>query len=448
MSPTLNLRHALSHIAIAAALTTAGWLPASHAAETTPYQVGQWLPSDQQRLEDWVAEMVAGANSAQPLQPVVQEMADLIHNDPVLYMQFQQMFDQLPDQAQFKQDPTGTPQIQNVEQMLQVINHVLTRAPEFNSTGLVGFPINAVINWPMGTPAGQQVFLNDKLNRQLKKILQAWGRFLQSPASAAVLNDHPTRGWFGRDAMAAMPNFHEDFISDPKQAHHGFKSWDDFFTRQYRPGRRPVAAPEDPNVIANACESAPYRLSTGVKQHDAFWVKAQPYSLTHILGDETKAQAFAGGTIYQAFLSALSYHRWHSPVSGTIVDTQIIDGSYFAASPAAGFDPASPNESQGYIPQVASRGIVYIQADNPAIGLMAVVFVGMSEVSSNEFTVRKGQRVNKGDELGVFHFGGSTHLLVFRPGVELDFDLRGQTPGLETHNIPVRSRIATVRVKP
>ena len=121
MSPTLNLRHALSHIALAAALATAGWLPASQAAETTPYQVGQWLPSDQQRLEDWVAEMVAGTNSAQLLQPAAQELADLIHTDPVLYMPLQPMFDQLPDQAQFQPDPTGTPQIPNVEQMLQVL---------------------------------------------------------------------------------------------------------------------------------------------------------------------------------------------------------------------------------------------------------------------------------------------------------------------------------------
>jgi len=26
---------------------------------------------------------------------------------------------------------------------------------------------------------------------------------------------------------------------------------------------------------------------------------------------------FVGGTVYQAYLSAENYHRWHSPVSGT-----------------------------------------------------------------------------------------------------------------------------------
>jgi phosphatidylserine decarboxylase len=75
---------------------------------------------------------------------------------------------------------------------------------------------------------------------------------------------------------------------------------------------RPVASPADPDVIVNACESAPYRLSHDVRRHDRFWIKGQPYSVAHMLADDPWADQFVGGTIYQAFLSALSYHRWHS----------------------------------------------------------------------------------------------------------------------------------------
>jgi phosphatidylserine decarboxylase len=163
-----------------------------------------------------------------------------------------------------------------------------------------------------------------------------------------------------------------------------------------------------------------------------------------MLAMDPLAEQFAGGTVYQAFLSALSYHRWHSPVSGRIVKTRLIDGSYFAEALAEGFDPAGPDYSQGYIAQVASRALIFIEADNPDIGLMCVMFIGMAEVSSNEITVREGQHVDKGDQLGMFHFGGSTHCLIFRPEVKLAFDLRGQTPGLDASNIPLRSRIATV----
>lgn len=385
-----------------------------------------------------------GDNAPQSgLSPVVQELKDLIDNDPNLYRLFTEMFDQVPMKPYLK-DPTGQPQLTDYNQMLKQLDGILTQAPEFNQSGLVGFPINAILDWPMGTPAGAEAFMDPRVNRHLKKILAQWSVFLESSESCYVLSDDPEHGWFGRDAQKAMPDFVEDFKCDPSKPYYGFTSWDDFFTRTFREGRRPVASPKDDSVIANACESAPYRLARNVQLRDKFWIKEQPYSLLHMMDGDPLAGEFVGGTLYQAFLSALSYHRWHSPVSGTIVKTRLIDGSYYAAAPAMGFDPASPNESQGYITQTAARALVFIQADNPDIGLMAIMFVGMAEVSSNEVTVKKGQHVNKGDPLGMFHFGGSTHVLFFRPGVSLAFDLHRQTPGLHSANIPVRSKIAAV----
>ena len=131
-------------------------------------------------------------------------------------------------------------------------------------------------------------------------------------------------------------------------------------------------------------------------------------------------------------------------MSGTIYKTELVDGSYYSQTHNIQDDPASPNMSQGYLAQVAARGIVYIMADNPDIGLMCFVAIGMSEVSSTEITVKEGDKVKKGDQLGMFHYGGSTHCLIFRPKVKIEFDTRGQTPGLDTDNIPVRAKIATV----
>ena len=106
---------------------------------------------------------------------------------------------------------------------------------------------------------------------------------------------------------------------------------------------------------------------------------------------------------------------------------------------------AGPNNSQGYITEVAARALVFIEADNPAIGLMCFMAVGMAEVSTCEITVAKGAHVRKGDQLGMFHFGGSTHCLMFRPEVRIDFDLHGQQPSLDSSNIKINERIATVR---
>jgi phosphatidylserine decarboxylase len=286
--------------------------------------------------------------------------------------------------------------------------------------------------------------LNHRVNAALKEVLNAWGRFLSSSASTYVLNESST-GWFGVSALKAMPNFDLHFKCEPSQPHRGFKSWDDFFTREFRPEVRPVALPGDDAVIVNACESAPYRIARHVKAHDLFWIKSQPYSILHMLANDRLAPLFVGGTVYQAYLSPLSYHRWHSPVSGTVSKAYVKEGTYYSEAPSEGFDPAGPNDSQGYITAVATRALIFIEADNADIGLMCVLAVGMAEVSTCQLTVYEGQHVMKGDQIGMFHFGGSTHCLIFRPGVALEFDHHGQTPGLHSKNIPVNSRIATVK---
>jgi phosphatidylserine decarboxylase len=421
------------------------WLPADALAESAPYRVAEWLPSDQAFLDWWMGDLIQEAEKYdEPLLPAIQDFKKAIEEDPDLYMRFHQMFTQVPNKRRYNRDPTGKPAVRNYHEMLRSLNRIMTKAPEFNKTGLVGFPINALLDWPMGTEAGTTAFLNPKVNMHLKAILNEWAKFLRSPDSRYVLNDDPKTGWFGRDAKAAMPGFVKDFRCDPGLPYYGFASWDDFFTREFRDGRRPVADPDDDSVIANACESAPYRIATEVNFRDRFWIKAQPYSLQHMMADDPLAGQFPGGTVYQAFLSALSYHRWHSPVSGKIVKTRVLDGSYYAEALAEGFDSAGPNESQSYITGVATRALIFIEADNPDIGLMALLFVGMAEVSSNEITVVEGQHVKKGDQLGMFHFGGSTHCLIFRPEVKLRFYLHGQTPGLNSKNIPVRAKIASV----
>jgi phosphatidylserine decarboxylase len=410
-----------------------------------PYRVGEWLPSDHAFLIRWLEAMLQKTHGEpKPLHQVIAEFQDLIESDPQIYMLFNQMFEQVPRRPPYNKDPTGKPQVRDYRQMLKLLNTILTHAPEFDRTGLVGCPINTIFDWSMGTPAGLAAFLNERVNAQLKKVLNAWARFLSSADSAIVLNEHPHRGWLGADALEAMPGFTREFVCDPQQPHWGYRSWDDYFTREFRPDARPVAQPGDDRVVVNACESAPYRIARHVNYRDTFWIKSQPYSIGHMLANDSLAPLFAGGTVYQAYLSPLSYHRWHSPVSGTIVKAYVQDGAYFAEASSHGFDPAGPNDSQAFITEVATRAPIFIEADNPDIGLLCFLAVGMAEVSSCQVTVYEGQHVRKGAQLGMFHFGGSTHCLIFRPQVQLEFDHHGQKPGLHSRNIPVNARIATV----
>jgi phosphatidylserine decarboxylase len=109
------------------------------------------------------------------------------------------------------------------------------------------------------------------------------------------------------------------------------------------------------------------------------------------MNNDPRAGQFVGGTVYQAFLSADSYHRWHAPVSGKIVSTSIVPGTYYSEPLCTGFspdsghpdpDPGADEASQGYISAVATRGVIFIQANNPDIGLVCLIMVGMAEVSS------------------------------------------------------------------
>ncbi|NRN78496.1 MAG: Phosphatidylserine decarboxylase [Lactobacillus helveticus] len=389
------------------------------------------------------------------LLPPLQALKELIESDRYIWNLFQMMFDEIPQKD--VDTPAGTPQVRDYHELLLVLNRLIQRAPEFNTTGLVGTSINAVLDYPMGTRAGYVLFNDPRVNAKMKGILDYWGRYLQSEDSSYVLNTSD-KGWLSSYALNEMAkaadgdNFLDLFAvrsTDVKQKL-GYTSWDDFFTRKFKAGIRPIASPDDDDVIANACESAPFRIAHDVPLKAKFWIKGQPYSLINLLHNDPWTSKFEGGTLYQAFLSALSYHRWNSPVSGKIVKAYNLDGTYYGEALAQGFenpngpDKVAANNSQAFLTSTATRAVIFIQADNPKIGLMCFVAVGMGDVSNNEITVRIGQHVNKGDQLGMFHFGGSTHVLLFRPEVKLDFDMHGQTPGLDTTNIKVREAIAHV----
>ena len=449
---------------------------------------GNWLPEDTWILRTWLSTLVSHVDTTpKPLHPVIKELQALIEDDAALYMLFHEMFDQIPRQEAYARDPFGSSQIRDYKHMLRLINEIISHAPLFADSELIGLPLNALLDWPMSTPAGQTVFLSPKVNAQLKKVLDTWALYLSSPASASVLNESQT-GWLGPPALAAIRvststrrtphwTFESTFVCNPLLPHFGFLSWDDFFTRRFRPGVRPISAPLDNNVIVNPCECAPYRIYRNIRRTDRFWVKAQPYSLDHILAHDKQGERFLSGTIYQAFLDAVNYHRWHAPVAGVVKSARIIPGTYFSQVLGLGVPSSESNirgsnghskstslsstvtwrgesslgniqcENQAYAAAVATRAVIMIDADNPVIGMVALVFVGMAEVSTCDMQVVEGQKVKKGDDIGTFRFGGSSVCMVVRKDLDLVWDLHGQDIGLGARNIAVNSRIAKVVVK-
>ena len=298
----------------------------------------------------------------------------------------------------------------------------------------------------MATPAGFGAFVNSRVNELFKIILDDYGRWLTTSDSQYVLVSNIPGGWFSPKALEAMPNFAETFPCNPKADYWGYASFDAFFTRTFYDSARPIAYEDDDNVVVNACENAPYQISYSVGRYEAFWIKSQPYSLQYILNnDEDLIKKFEGGTIYQGFLSPHTYHRFHAPCSGKVKKAEVIPGTYFS-QPYYTDSSADYIASQPYLSHVAARGIVVIEAKNKALGTVLFIPIGMVDVSTVDLKQIQGKEsVKKGENIGTFHFGGSTHLLIFEPGKQLAFDLQGIKPDPNGDKfLNVRSRIATL----
>ncbi|KAG5335150.1 hypothetical protein C0989_002154 [Termitomyces sp. Mn162] len=406
---------------------------------TVELRIG-WMPQDPAVVNRWLSKKIEQAGEKdESFAEVIQKFQKFIENDASILILFQQMFNQVPTTPPYDKDTWGNPsvsivgcvlvskfahhlyKVRDYKTMLRLFNSLLTEAPVFTTKhASLAFPINAILQWPMGTPAGKALFQIPSVNEQFCNVLNERGKYLSSPASAHVLNTEPG-GWLSDEALKAMGGFTDDFIHDTSKPHWGFTSWDDFFTRRFKEGIRPVPAPYDSRIVTNPCEGGVYNIAHNVLEHDTFWIKENAYSLADMLANHEFVTKFVGGTVYQTWLSALSYHRWHSPVTGTVVDIDFVPGTYYSSSPTVGMSPLALRNSQGYLTSVATRVNIYMHADNPDIGLICFMGVGMAEVSSVEVQVKKGERIIQGQETGMFHFGGSTSCLIFRPETKIKF---------------------------
>ncbi|KAF7358945.1 Phosphatidylserine decarboxylase [Mycena sanguinolenta] len=360
-----------------------------------------------------------------PVLREIEELKNFIESDSQMYMMFKKMFI----------DENGVPiapYVPDYETMLLIINKWLQESPTYleidNSPTLI-------LTHAMNTHAGFCTFLDKELNRYLKRLFDRWGVYLTTPASANVLTANKG-GWFSPPALAAMMQhfpgltFEKVFVSDSTAKHYGFTCWDDFFTRKLRPDVRTVEEPGNPDLISAACESQCYNVTTNVKERDAFWLKGQTYSLRDMLANDEFVPQFVGGTVYQGYLRVTGYHRWHAPATGVVKKIVPVAGAYFCQSPAmidspidldAPFDTRPIFNSLPFFAMVNARMLMFIEADDPRIGLYCFIAIGMQEISTAEPTVKEGQRVKRGEEIGTFHFGGSTDVLVLRPQTKVEF---------------------------
>lgn len=370
--------------------------------------VAGYLPQDRSRLDAWlkvVRQAVAAENTDKPFvryRKPVRELAHLLKVNGIARMYVTKMIEQVPPEHQTVRD---------IPELLNTLDYIIRRAPEYPAAS--HFPMSALFVYMMFTPGGEVAFRLEAFNTAIRRILQYWCKFLDSKRSRYVINKDT--GWLSPAAYQSN-KLYEFIIPDEKAPDGGFVSFNAYFHRQIKPECRPVSDPGNSKVIVSANDGTVYNIARGVKAADRFWIKSQPYSLVNMLNNHF-VQEFSGGDVFQAFLSGADYHRWRSPIDGTIIHTEIVNGFMFSELHSQGFDPDAGVLSQGFEAAVNTRGLVFIQADDPALGIVCVIPIGITEISSVVIEVKNGQKVTKGEELGYFSYGGSTLCLVFQPGV-------------------------------
>lgn len=409
-----------------------------------------YLPEDRGVLDEWHGVLTAHERAhaaAPPSSPAVQALAELLDKDAIVRMYVTEMIEQaalLPGQS------TRRDTIDSVPGLLAALDTITRTAPTYK----IGFPMSALFAYMMMTTAGEAVFRNGRFNDALRAILKEWCRFLDSEASTSTLTDGED-GWLSPQAIKKLKL--DDFvIPDRKAKHWGFRSWNEFFHRPIREKLRPIADPGNPKVIVSPNDGHVYSFAANVREYDTFWAKGQAYSLRDMLAGRHLDRFIQGGTgasVIQSFLSGNDLHRWGSPVDGKVVDATIVPGLMFSDAESAGFDPDAGVKSQGYEVSVNTRALVFIESPDPAIGMVCVIPIGITEVSGITLEVKPGDEVKKGQELGYFNYGGSTLCVVFQPGAVDYFTLRAPVvgdpnagpPGSIDSQIKYRDRLAMAR---
>lgn len=199
-----------------------------------------------------------------------------------------------------------------------------------------------------------------------------------------------------------------------------FTSFNDFFTRELKPGARPLA--DAAQHILSPADGAVSQLGP-ISGGRIIQAKGRDYSVAEILGCGAKEAArFEGGSFITIYLSPKDYHRVHMPAAGTLAQTTYVPGDLYSVNTAT---------AAGVDRLFARNERLSCRFDGPdghfaSIMVGAMIVAGIDTVWPNTFRTHASAPVHEnfagaghafaaGDEMGRFYLG-STVVLLFEPG--------------------------------
>jgi phosphatidylserine decarboxylase len=148
-------------------------------------------------------------------------------------------------------------------------------------------------------------------------------------------------------------------------------------------------------------------------------VKGAKFNLEELLGDAALAARFAGGSMLISRLCPSDYHRFHFPVSGVPSEARLVKGDLYSVSPIA------LRRNIRYL--VLNKRFVTL-IESAEFGTVAMIEVGATNVGSIVQGYLPGRPAKKGEEKGMFSFGGSCVITLFAKGrITIDADIAEQS---------------------
>ncbi len=139
--------------------------------------------------------------------------------------------------------------------------------------------------------------------------------------------EHP---WVCGGSIALWRLFTDLDLSEARSSR--FKSLHDCFTRELKPGARPID--RRPTHLISPCDGivgACGRVSRG----SVLQAKGFPYALTDLLADEELARYYEGGQFATLRLTSSMYHRFHAPADCRVEQVTYICGDTWNVNPIA-----------------------------------------------------------------------------------------------------------------
>jgi len=198
-------------------------------------------------------------------------------------------------------------------------------------------------------------------------------------------------------------NMDEYQAEDGQPAEKPFSSFNNFFIRKFKEGKRPF--PEESTKMGAFAEARYYGYES-IQDEETIPVKGKFLNAKELLANTKWEETFNNGPLLLARLCPVDYHRFHFPDDGEVLDYYKVRGELHSVNPLALREKAD-------IFSQNLREVTILETKN--FGKIAYVEVGAMMVGRIEQTTDL-KEFKKGDEKGYFLFGGSTVIIIGEKG--------------------------------